>query len=142
MIVTVYLKYLCAPLLMSIFVSFWGSICFIRVSYISLSRVQHQLSARLVIPPPLFFFLLADFEAHFLDSSCAHGAPAMLQQPGSFEHGVAQSDIFLHTLPSFSPSRGVQRRVETVAALWECFEHYQDFTNGWDSVGLDQGARG
>lgn len=55
MIVTVYLKYLCAPLLMSIFVSFWGSICFIRVAHISLSRVQHQLSGWLMG----FFF--ADF---------------------------------------------------------------------------------
>lgn len=57
MIVTVYLKYLCAPVLVSIFVSFWGSICFIRDAYISLSRVQHPLSARLVI----FFFFFADF---------------------------------------------------------------------------------
>lgn len=39
MIVTVYLKYLCAPVLVSIFVSFRGSICFIRDAYISLSRV-------------------------------------------------------------------------------------------------------
>lgn len=28
----------------------------------------------------------------------------------------------------------MQRRVETVAALWECFEHYPDFKNGWNSV--------
>lgn len=34
---------------MSIFVSFWGSICFIRVAYISLSLVQHQLSGWLMI---------------------------------------------------------------------------------------------
>lgn len=39
MIVTVDLKYLCAPVLVSIFVSFRGSICFIRGAYISLSRV-------------------------------------------------------------------------------------------------------
>lgn len=73
MIVTVYLKYLCAPVLVSIFVSFWGSISFIRDAYICLSRVQHPLSARLVI----FFFFLLIFKAHFLDSSRAHGAPAM-----------------------------------------------------------------
>lgn len=60
MVVTVYLKYLCAPVLMSIFVSFWGSICFIRDAYISLSRVQHQLSARPVISFYLFIFV-ADF---------------------------------------------------------------------------------
>lgn len=71
MIVTVYLKYLCAPVLVSIFVSFWGSICFIRDAYISLSRVQHPLSARLVI------LILLIFKAHFLDSSRAHGALAM-----------------------------------------------------------------
>lgn len=34
---------------MSIFVSFWGSICFIRVAYISLSLVLHQLSGWLMI---------------------------------------------------------------------------------------------
>lgn len=93
MIVTVYLKYLCAPLLMSIFVSFWGSICFIRVAYISLSRVQHQLSGWLMIS--------ADFKRIFMipvvHTERRRCAP--LQQPGSFKHGVAQSDIFLHMLP-------------------------------------------
>lgn len=72
MIVTVYLKYLCAPLLMSIFVSFWGSICFIRVAHISLSRVQHQLSGWLMV----FFFLLI-FKRIFLIPVVQHGAPAM-----------------------------------------------------------------
>lgn len=38
MVVTVDLKYLCAPVLVSIFVSFRGSICFIRDAYVSPSR--------------------------------------------------------------------------------------------------------
>lgn len=73
MIVTVYLKYLCAPVLVSIFVSFRGSICFIRDAYISLSRV----AASAVGAACDFFFFLLIFKAHFLDSSRAHGAPAM-----------------------------------------------------------------
>lgn len=98
---------------------------------ISLSRVQHQLFGWLMI-----FFFLSQFKRIFLIPA-AHTERrrrAPLQQRGSFRHGVAQSDIFLHMLPSFSLSRGVQRRVETAAALWECFEHYRDLKNGWNSV--------
>lgn len=97
MIVTVYLKYLCAPLLMSIFVSFRGSISFIRVAHISLSRVQHQLCGWLVI----FFFFLLIFKRIFLIPVALTELRrcAALPQPGSFKHGEAQSDLLLHMVP-------------------------------------------
>lgn len=78
---------------MSIFVSFWWSICSIRFACISLSRVQNQLSGCLVI--------FADFKRIFL-IPVAHTERrrcAPLQQPGAFKHGVAQSYVFLHMLP-------------------------------------------
>lgn len=77
---------------MSIFVYVWGSICFFRIARICLSRVQPQLSGWLLV--------FADFKRIFMIPAVhkERRRCAPLQQPGSFKHGVAQSDIFLHIL--------------------------------------------